>query len=372
MKIEDRLADAMHDYTDRIEPEPGSWTRIAARFDEEPPPAPRRPSWRPLVLTAVALAVVVVLIAALVVRNSDGTRVVTEPGGTPSTEPTVPVVPPVGVLVAKSNGEMVVLGTQDGQQHSSLGTFPDVSSVSTTADGRQVFFTSREAAAACGNNPGPVVNRLDPATGRTTDLVGGALSGQVSPDGKFIVYGIWCDGRGPGFTNLLTGENSRSDALGSKAHESSDRIETTEPLAWSPDSKLVLFRLGLKGDPKPHYYVDRLWPAVPQSETKVVALPYGSGISAAAFVDDDTVALAEPTDAKTEVRRWTVSTGPAELPSPVLFEVPGRVISLVSDRSGRHFLALNQAGDLYRWSRGEDQPTKVGSGVAAATWLPWS
>ncbi len=72
------------------------------------------------------------------------------------------------------------------------------------------------------------------------------------------------------------------------------------------------------------------------------------------------------------MRRWTVSTGSTELPSPVLFEVPGRVTSLVSDGSGQHFLALNQAGDLYRWSRGDDQPTKVASDVAAATWLPWS
>jgi dipeptidyl aminopeptidase/acylaminoacyl peptidase len=294
------------------------------------------------------------------------------PDTAPASPPVEPTTAPTGVLVAKRSGEMVVLGAQDGQQHSSLGQFPDVSSVSTSPDGRQVFFTSMESGTACGNNPGPVVTRLTPATGQKTRIVGGALSGRVSPDGRFIVYGIWCDGRGPGFTNLLTGENSRSDALGSKAHESSDLVETTEPLAWSPDSKLVLFRLGLKGDQKPHYYVSRLWPAVPQSETKVVALPYGSGISAATFVDDDTVALAEPSGTTTEVRRWTVATGSEELPSPVLFEVPGRVTSLVSDRTGRDFLALNQAGDLFRWSRGEDQPTKVASGVAAATWLPWS
>ncbi len=369
MKIEDRLHDAMHEYADGIEPEPGSWARIAAHFDDAP--APRRPARGPLVLAGVALVLLVVLITTLAVRNGDGTRVVTKPGGTPSTEPTVPVAPPVGVLVAKHSGELVVLGAQDGQQHSSLGTFPGITSVTTTADGRQVYFAATGRSGACGNGPYPDVTKLVPATGETTPVVGGSLSPAVSPDGKFIVYGIWCDGRGPGFTNLLTGENSRSDALGSKAHESSDLLQTTEPLAWSPDSKLVLFRLGLKGDPKPRYYVDRLWPLVPQAETKVIEVPDGPDTAAAAFIDNDTLALAEAVGATTEVRSWRVIEAGDEA-TPLLFQVPGRVTSLVADASGRHFLALTQSGDLYRWSQGEGQPTKVAGDVAAATWLPWS
>jgi hypothetical protein len=371
MKTEERLYDALHDYADRIEPEDGSWGKIAARFDESPGRAPKRPTRGPLVLAGVALVLLVVLIATLVVRDNDGTRVVTNPGDASSTAPAAPVAAPPGMLVAKESGEMVVLGTQDGQQHSSLGTFPGVSSVSAATNGRQVFFTSRATGTSCGSNPGPVVNRLVPATGATTEIVGGSLSGRVSPDGKFIVYGIWCDGRGPGFTNLLTGENSRSDALGSKADESSDLIETTEPLAWSPDSKLVLFRLGLKGNAKPRYYVDRLWPVVPQTDTKVIEVPDGPDDTAAAFIDRDTLAIAEASGAMTEVRSWRVIEARDER-SPLLFELPGRVNSLVTDPSGQHFLALTQAGDLYRWSLGQDQPTKVASGVSAATWLPWS
>ena len=81
MKIEERLHDAMHEYADGIEPEPGSWSAISARFDETLPTARTRPSRRPLVLAGVALTVVVVLIAALVVRDDgdDETRVVTGP-----------------------------------------------------------------------------------------------------------------------------------------------------------------------------------------------------------------------------------------------------------------------------------------------------
>jgi hypothetical protein len=282
---------------------------------------------------------------------------------------------------------MLVVGATDGQQHSSLGTFPDVSSVNTSADGRQLFFASTGQSGACGK-PAPYsdVTRLVPATGAKTRIVGGALSPAVSPNDKLIAYGISCEGPGLGFTNLLTGENSRSDALGSKAHESDDRVDSAEPLGWSPDSTELLYRLVLKGDANPHYYVGRLWPAVPQSQTKVTELPGGSNVTAAAFVDNDTVALAVAHAGGTRIQRMPIAVAGATLPDgfasapqhaqleqgDALFEIPGRVSSLVTDHDGGHFLAVTEAGDLYRWSRGEDQPTKVASDVAAATWLPWS
>jgi hypothetical protein len=52
MKIEERLHDAMHEYADTIEPEPGSWSKIVDRFDEEP--APRRSAHVGLVFAGVA------------------------------------------------------------------------------------------------------------------------------------------------------------------------------------------------------------------------------------------------------------------------------------------------------------------------------
>jgi hypothetical protein len=325
----------------------------------------------PLVLAGVALALVAVVIGALVVR-ADRTG---ERGGV-ATRPHVDTVPagpaPIGMLVAKRDGSLVVLGTQDGAQHSSLGTFPGISTVSVSPDGRQVYFSATGASGACrAGSSYDDVTKLVPATGKTTPVVGGALSPAVSPDGKFVVYGISCDGRGPGFTNLLTGENSRSDALGSKAHESSNLVETTEPLAWSPDSSRVLFRLGLQGDPRPHFYVDRLWPVVPQADTKVVDVPDGPDITAAAFVDNDTLAIAEVAGARTEVRSWRIIEAGDER-TPLLFTLPGQVTSLVADPAGQHFLAATAAGDLYRWSIGDDAPTLVGHGVSAAAWLPWS
>ncbi|HEY3725470.1 MAG TPA: hypothetical protein VGN59_19120 [Acidimicrobiia bacterium] len=372
MKIEDRVRGALHEYADRIEPEPGSWARIEARLDDAP--RPRRRARRPLVLAGVAVALIVVVVGALVVRaRDDGVHVSTVPSTVTSAPPPVaPTSPPNGVLVGKRGGELVVLGEQDGQQHSSLGTFAGISTLTASPDGRQVFFSATGTSGAC-RAPYQDVTKLVPETGATERIEGGAGVAAVSPSGEWLVTGVVCDGPSLGFTNLVTHAAYGSDALGSRSTERSASIDVVDPLGWSPDSQRVVYRVHLKDDAKPHFYVGRLWPIVPQAQTEVVELPGGPAVTAATFVDDDTVALAETTGAgSTEVRRWTVAPGSTELPSTVLFRVRGRVVSLVADPSGQHFLAVTSAGELYRWSRGEDRPTRLGDDVAAAAWLPWS
>ena len=373
MKIEDRLHEALHEYADGIEPAPGSWARIAARFDGAP--APRRPSRRPLVFAGAAIVLVVVLVAGVLVRDAgDDTKVVTKPGGvTDSTLQQSTVALPTGVLTVVGSQHFVVLGAVDGRQHSSFGTLRGPRSPSTTPDGREVFFQSTGTGVACGGNPAPEVNKLVPADETTTPVVNGSNSPQVSPDGKWLASGTWCDHRTLAFRNIATGGISRTNPLGDLGHEAAPNVDTVEPLGWSPDSTQLLYRLGLKGDQDPHYYVGRVWPVVVQAQTKVTALPYGREITAAAFIDDENVALAETTTSGgTEVRSWKVDTGSTELPSPVLFEVAGRVTSLAADPSGQHILAVTQTGDLYRWSQGDARPTKLAAGVTAAVWIPWS
>jgi hypothetical protein len=246
--------------------------------------------------------------------------------------------------------------------------------VSTTPDGRTLYFQSNDTNTSCRGGTGPIVTRLDPATGQTTRIVGGAISPMVSTNGEWIAYGTWCDGTTLGFTHIGTGGgNARANPLGESDNEADSRVQKVEPLGWSPDSTRLLYRLTLKGEADPRYYVGRVWPVVPLEKTKVTALPYGRGITAAAFVDDETVALAEVTSSgRTEVRAWTIATGSDELPSPVIFTMAGKVTSLVADRSGQHFLALTDTGVLYRWSQGDDQPTEIAENVATAAWLPWS
>jgi WD40-like Beta Propeller Repeat len=281
---------------------------------------------------------------------------------------------PLGVLIGHRDGSLTVVGAQDGQQHSSLGTFPGLASASTTPDGRTVYFRSNDTNTVCPGEVGPIVTRLDPATGQTTRIAGGMISPAVSTDGEWIAYGTWCDGTTLGLTHIGSGGgNARTNPLGEGDNEADVRVLKVEPLGWSPDSTLLLYRLALKGDEDPHYYVGRVWPVVALEKTKVTALPHGSNVTAAAFVDNETVALAETTTSgQTEVRSWKIATGSEELPSPVIFTVTGKVTSLVADRSGRHFLAVTDAGVLYRWSQGDDQPTRVAENVATAAWLPWS
>ncbi len=107
MKIEERLHEAMHEYADAIEPEPGSWSRISARFDDPLPTARTRPSRPPFVLAGVALALVVVLITVLVVRDDgDDTQVVTGPVATM----------PGRILAITVDGTPVVIRSKDSQR----------------------------------------------------------------------------------------------------------------------------------------------------------------------------------------------------------------------------------------------------------------
>ncbi len=133
----------------------------------------------------------------------------------------------------------------------------------------------------------------------------------------------------------------------------------------------------LRGDASPHYYVGRLWPVVPQSETEVQDLEVGPDVVAATFVGNDTLAIATNTDRNgasavkgLPLRLAGNADAPGSVVTPTLFEVPGRVASLVADVAGDHFLAVTEDGALYRWSFGDTGPTKLADGVTAAAWLP--
>lgn len=394
MKIEERLHDAMQEYADTIEPEPGSWSKIADRFDETPTPrAPRRGS---LVFAGVALALVIALISVLVVRDADdSTRVSTGPAPPPVSASTAM---PGSLVAAVDGNRLAFLASQNGSEQTSYGSFPQVSSVSVTPSGKEILFSYLGQSGACGSKPEVEVDRLNTATLAATRIVGGAVTPVVSPDGKFVAYGITCDGPALGLTNLATGENYRTDPLGGTKRETSANIESVEVLGWSPDSTRMLYRLTLKGDSSAHYYVGRLWPAVRQSETKVVELPSGSNVSAAAFIDDKTVAMAmavAATGNRTVVQEMPIEQTKAPrdgikwdnqallVTGDGIFEVPGPITSLVADPSGRHLLVLVEyprrppvpgsplGSALYRWSVGDGAPTKIADSVTAASWAPW-
>jgi hypothetical protein len=285
-------------------------------------------------------------------------------------EPTAAL--PLGI-VAASNGRLVVLGSTDGAQHSSLGTVAPDSVVSATAEGRTWVVGPARSPAGCDlDSPDPPgVDVVETTSERWRRLVGNAYAPVVSSQG-LVAYGYACDGNGLGFTRLATGENYRSDALGGRASESDERIRSVLPLAWSPDGTRLLYWVGVEGAARRRLYVGRLWPAVRASETEVLDVEPGSSVSAATFVDADVLAVGTTDGAVEQLPDRDDSPEGGLLVSTPLFEVPGGVALLTADPSGEHFLAVTEAGDLYRWSRGDAEPTLLATAVTSAAWLPWS
>ena len=283
-----------------------------------------------------------------------------------------PYAPAPDAIVAVRTGSIdpgptVVLDSETGQQRFEVmhNTAP-VAFVGATTKGSKILF-SPPTPPNCANDGGTGVQWVPTAGGQPTRIVSGSIAPVANLRG-LTAYGIVCDGPALGFTDLRTGENYRSDPLGDRHVESSVKIGAVEPLGWSPDGNQLLYRLQLRGDTRPHFYVGSLWPAVAAKKTTVVELPiFGVGVTAAAFVGDHRVAIAQG-GSRTEIRLGLVDHRARKNFSRVLFTVVGPVSSLIVDRSGRHFLAI--VGDsLYRWDQGDRAPRKIADGIDAATWL---
>lgn len=360
MSTEDRLRDALHDAVDGIDPAPGSWERIAARL--EPPGRSPRRSPRFVALVAAAACVVVLTVVVVAVRAGDdsGRERVATRGHAP--------VP--RVLMVRSEGSVNEL-LPDEAWFDWPDTAP-VSGLSGMPDGRSVVF-ARARGAPCSEVDGsfqPQIERLEltePVAGQTTRIVGGAASPVVSPDGRYVAYGIECDGIELGITDLRTGENFRPAFLSPEA-ESRERTRV-EPLGWSPDSRRIVFRVTFDGDGPPAYFAGAFPPVVDETEEELAALPWEHGLAAAAFVGDDEVALALGDRDGSVVRRWRLGSGADLAGSPVLFRTDRAIRSLVADPSGEHLLVLTADGILHRWSVGDPAPVRLADGVTAAAWL---
>ncbi len=291
MKIEDRLSDAMHDYADAIEPSADSWPRISARFDDGAPP--RRPCRGRLVFAGVAITLVVVLIAVLAVRDDGPTnKVATNPepdrvDARPSSRWRVRS----GCSHRRRTGHWSPWISDRGSCTRPSRRFPASCRSARSHLGASPRSTAPvpEAASARNREPRwePSISTPEPAT----RIVSGAVSPVVSPDGRFVAYGIRCDGKALsvtlGYTDLRNGMNYRIDPFPRSAQV---RLTSLEPLAWAGDSKRLLFRVVSEGDTVPQYYLGRLWPQ--GDDTRPVKLD-GIRMAAAAFIDGQMAAIAE-------------------------------------------------------------------------------
>jgi hypothetical protein len=232
------------------------------------------------------------------------------------------------------------------------------------------------------------IQRVEIATGMIEEFVGAAefpvVNGKSvvlapnlgSPDAKALVaYGIRCDGTGMlGFTDILTGQNARRPALGEAGYTSSLPIEIVHPLAWLTDGLTLFYEISVRGEAHPRYYFGRVWPLVTPAEEVVrriaATVPEsGPAPTAAALVDDTTIAFARNDGAGSRVREWDVKTERL-VRADRSFQLPETITSLATDASGMHFLAVTRSRVLYRWSVGDAAPTKLADKVSAAAWLP--
>ena len=179
----------------------------------------------------------------------------------------------------------------------------------------------------------------------------------LDPDTK----GIQCDGVTLGFSDLRDGKNYRTDPFPRSAQVPD--LRGIDPIAWAPDSERILYRAVFEDSEDPTYWIGRLWPL--QGDTGGHRLE-SARFSAATFVDNRTLAVAADDHGRSRVRFVDLNFQPVAGEG---FEVPGRIERLTVDRAGRHFLAVTLDGDLYRWSEGEGQATKLADDVVSAGWI---
>jgi hypothetical protein len=275
--------------------------------------------------------------------------------------------PPPKALVAALGGRLAVLNSADVRASYVSGQFTGVSSIAVTADGRFIMVGPKD----CEKN---WIEQVEIATGAVEDFVGAADSPVVNAKG-LVAYGVRCDGHSLGFTDILTGQNARRDPFGETvAGRPSSAITGVRPLAWLSDGRTLFYEVTIRGEKHPRYYFGRVWPLVEANEEVVSRVAgalqqTGPDPTAAALVDDKTIAFAQNYAAGSRVRVWDVF---AErfLGAGRSFQLPETITALQADPSGNHFLAVTASGVLYRWSVGDRAPARLADDVSAAAWIP--
>jgi hypothetical protein len=184
-----------------------------------------------------------------------------------------------------------------------------------------------------------------------------------------VAYGYACDGNGLALTDLRTGgQNYRVDPMPRSSR--SPGIRAVHPLGWSPDGRTLLYSVDVGS--RHRLFAARFAPQFYQGarsrDVDVVEISNPT-VETATMSGNDTVVGVLPSAPSVLVEHRIGD----EVGVPIrLTELPEPVSSIVVDRSGRHFLIVTSAGELWRWSRGDAGPAPMADGVTAAAWLPWS
>jgi hypothetical protein len=245
-----------------------------------------------------------------------------------------------------------------------LGTGPGGASV--TPDGSAVVYSQLGLSGQC---PELIELPLAPGT-RAHVVVPFASDPLVSPDGHWVAYAMneSCVGLGLALPNFLGITDLRSGAnYRPYEQELGDHPAKFDLLAWSPDSGRLL------------YNEQRAFPDGSDEKTFVLTdpplgngaaptpLPGSGPISAAAFLSNDRLLVAQPTGSGYEVLVRDVASGQAV---GARFRAAGASPSAMAlDPSGSRLLLVRPDGTLFV-QEGTGAPRVIAHDVQSAAWLP--
>jgi hypothetical protein len=273
-------------------------------------------------------------------------------------------------IVAATAGRLVELSPTDGRVVRPLGSGAPITSLEIAPDGT-VYYSQDP-----GNCPGSIYSGELGRLHRDREPLFFEFVAEhgrwpaVSPDGRRLAYVTVADcGQlaSLAIRDLATGEERlvRVPPVDADGRP----LELVGPLVWDADSRHLI--VPVRGDAGiQHQYLDVENATdvfeggnIPRFDERDGPLAFASLGEAGRFA----VMVADPDDeAALRVVEMDVPAGEIRR---VLFGVSRLVIpALSSDGSGRHLLFVTREGALYRWSEGEEEPTKVADGIDAADW----
>ncbi|MGH9026103.1 MAG: TolB family protein [Acidimicrobiia bacterium] len=293
---------------------------------------------------------------------------------------------PSEVVAVTTDGRVVVLDSATGAEQRTLaeGALADADGPAVATDGKTVYFMRAINDVGCDSDgdraldPVPEIARVSVNGGAVDTVATGVRYPALSPDGRYLAYTGVVDCSDAGRSILVQDLTQQLDT---------PQFDSTTPelvtgisgLSWAPNSRDLLFVLGGARDGGFPRVLDTST-ATPLDQTPLVLIRDGSGVDAylgntsellgtyAAAGDDPDQSLR--VTAIDPVISTSVDGAPSEFRE--LFRFPEQCCGqeFSSDASGNHILGVSSTGDLYRWSTGDAEPTKIDDGITAAVWNP--
>ena len=236
--------------------------------------------------------------------------------------------------------------------------------IAVTPDGQDVYVVAGQRQRGVRRSLDRAVAGRHRGRGGGDQIATNATDPTVSPDGRYLAY-LHClpgDNRADEIVlrDLTTGEETVTSGPGgyrsSSTGWSSPRIRATSFVATilrSDDARV--HRGSMRSTSSP---ASRHRAATSGSR------PVGRAGSAVRGMTGEYLGVKGTPPSVCISPRWPVAVQRGRC-SPF----PTTPTQVVSDRSGRHILAVVDHS-LYRWSEGEKEPTKIADGVIGAAWIP--